>query len=159
MTAPQPPWHGVLVATALPMHDRGGKMLEIDFDGYAEHVRWLAANGCHGVTPNGSLGEYHNLTPEERTRVVTTAIEAAPDGFTVMPGIAAYGADESRRWTEQAAEAGAPAVMLLPPTAARAPDITAKGPRSVYRSSPTTTRSTPRSTWFPTCWPNCSTRA
>ena len=48
MTAPQPPWHGVLVATALPMHNRGGKMLEIDFDGYAEHVRWLAANGCHG---------------------------------------------------------------------------------------------------------------
>src|SRR6478736_972188 len=120
MTAPQPPWHGVLVATALPMHNRGGKMLEIDFDGYAEHVRWLAANGCHGVTPNGSLGEYHNLTPEERARVVTTAIEAAPDGFTVMPGIAAYGADESRRWAEQAAEAGAPAVMLLPPNAYQA---------------------------------------
>jgi len=120
MTAPQPPWHGVLVATALPMRNRGGKMLEIDFDGYAEHVRWLAANGCHGVTPNGSLGEYHNLTPEERACVVTTAIEAAPDGFTVMPGIAAYGADEARRWAEQAAEAGAPAVMLLPPNAYRA---------------------------------------
>jgi 1-pyrroline-4-hydroxy-2-carboxylate deaminase len=105
MTAPQAPWHGVLVATALPMHDRGGKMLEIDFDGFADHVRWLAENGCHGVTPNGSLGEYHNLTPEERARVVTTAID---------------GADESRRWAEQAAEAGAPAVMLLPPNAYQA---------------------------------------
>jgi dihydrodipicolinate synthase/N-acetylneuraminate lyase len=120
MTAPQAPWHGVLVATALPMRDRGGKMLEIDFDGYADHVRWLAENGCHGVTPNGSLGEYHNLTTEERARVVMTAIEAAPLGFTVMPGIAAYGADESRHWAEHAAGAGAPAVMLLPPNAYRA---------------------------------------
>lgn len=120
MTAPKAPWHGVLVATALPMHDRGGKMLEIDFDGFGNHVKWLADNGCHGITPNGSLGEYHNLTPEERARVVTTALEAAPEGFTIMPGVAAYGADESRRWTEQAAEAGAPAVMLLPPNAYRA---------------------------------------
>ncbi|MGC0367510.1 dihydrodipicolinate synthase/N-acetylneuraminate lyase [Rhodococcus sp. 27YEA15] len=120
MNAPKAPWHGVLVATALPMHDRGGRTLEIDFDGFGEHIAWLAENGCSGATPNGSLGEYHNLTPEERARVVTTAIEAAPKGFTIMPGVAAYGADEARRWTEQAAEAGAPAVMLLPPNAYRA---------------------------------------
>lgn len=118
--APKAPWHGVLVATAIPLHDRGAKTLEIDFDGFAEHVRWLADNGCDGVTPNGSLGEYHNLTPEERAWMVTTAIEAAPEGFSVMPGVAAYGADESRRWAEQAAEAGAEAVMLLPPNAYRA---------------------------------------
>jgi 4-hydroxy-tetrahydrodipicolinate synthase len=92
----------------------------VDFDGYADHIAWLAANGCDGATPNGSLGEYQTLTVEERARVVTTAIEAAPEGFTVMPGVAAYGADEARRWAEQAAEAGAPAVMLLPPNAYRA---------------------------------------
>jgi dihydrodipicolinate synthase/N-acetylneuraminate lyase len=109
------PWHGVLVATALPM--RAG---EVDFDAYAEHVAWLAANGCRGVVPNGSLGEYQTLTVEERTRVVTTAVAAAPDGFTVVPGVAAYGADEARRWAEQAAAAGCPAVMLLPPNAYRA---------------------------------------
>ena len=115
MTAPA--WHGVLVATALPLR---GDDLAADFDGYAEHVRWLAAGGCDGVVPNGSLGEYQTLTPEERARVVTTALEAAPDGFTVMPGVAAYGAAEARRWAEQAAEAGAPVVMLLPPNAYRA---------------------------------------
>ena len=110
------PWHGVLVATALPIDRR----LAVDFDRFAEHVAWLAANGCHGVTPNGSLGEYPTLTPEERARVVPTAVEAAPDGFTVMPGVAAYGAAEARRWAEQAAEAGCPAVMALPPNAYRA---------------------------------------
>jgi 1-pyrroline-4-hydroxy-2-carboxylate deaminase len=120
MTARTQPWHGVLVATALPLRETGGDTLAPDFDGYAEHVSWLAAQGCHGIVPNGSLGEYQTLTPEERARVVATAVEAAPEGFTVMPGVAAYGAAESRRWTEQAAEAGAPAVMLLPPNAYRA---------------------------------------
>jgi 4-hydroxy-tetrahydrodipicolinate synthase len=37
-----------------------------------------------------------------------------------MPGVGAYGAAESRRWAEQAAEAGAACVMLLPPNAYRA---------------------------------------
>jgi 1-pyrroline-4-hydroxy-2-carboxylate deaminase len=110
------PWHGVLVATALPLTEA----LTVDFDRFAEHVEWLAAQGCHGSTPNGSLGEYQTLTPQERARVVTTAVAAAPEGFTVMPGVAAYGAAEARRWAEQAGEAGCPAVMLLPPNAYRA---------------------------------------
>jgi 4-hydroxy-tetrahydrodipicolinate synthase len=110
------PWHGVLVATALPLTPA----LTVDFDRYAEHVEWLAAQGCHGATPNGSLGEYQTLTPQERARVVTAAVAAAPEGFTVMPGVAAYGAAEARRWAEQAGEAGCPAVMLLPPNAYRA---------------------------------------
>jgi dihydrodipicolinate synthase/N-acetylneuraminate lyase len=110
------PWRGVLVANALP-YDAS---LSVDFDRYAEHVAWLAASGCEGVTPNGSLGEYQVLTPEERARVVETAVAAAPDGFSVIPGVAAYGALESARWAEQAAKAGAHAVMLLPPNAYRA---------------------------------------
>ncbi len=110
------PWHGVLVATALPLHDD----LSVDLDGFADHVRWLAESGCDGITPNGSLGEYQTLTDAERADVVTTAIEAAPDGFSVIPGVAAYGSMEACRWTEQAAEAGAPAVMLLPPNTFRA---------------------------------------
>ncbi|AQZ61200.1 1-pyrroline-4-hydroxy-2-carboxylate deaminase [[Actinomadura] parvosata subsp. kistnae] len=111
-----PVWHGVHVATALPFNDD----LSVDYDGYAEHVRFLAEGGCDGVCPNGSLGEYQTLTAEERARVVRTAVEAAPEGFHVMPGVAAYGAFEARRWAEQAAEAGASSVLLLPPNAYRA---------------------------------------
>ena len=116
-TEPQTqPWHGVLVANALPYTAD----LEVDFDRYAEHVALLAASGCDGITPNGSLGEYQVLTPEERARVVETAVAAAPAGFSVIPGVAAYGARESARLAEQAAKAGAAAVMLLPPNAYRA---------------------------------------
>lgn len=112
MNGPHPkPWHGVLVATALPYRDD----LSVDLERYAEHVRWLAESGCDGVCPNGSLGEYQVLTADERAAVVRTAVEAAPPGFTVMPGVGAYGAQEARRWAEQAAEAGAQVVMALPP--------------------------------------------
>jgi dihydrodipicolinate synthase/N-acetylneuraminate lyase len=120
MTGREKPWHGVLVATALPLRGPESGALTADFDAYAEHVAWLAANGCDGVTPNGSLGEYQTLSVEERTRVVRTAVDAAPEGFTVMPGVAAYGAAEARRWAENAAEVGCPAVMLLPPNSYRA---------------------------------------
>ncbi|MFE2561615.1 dihydrodipicolinate synthase family protein, partial [Streptomyces sp. NPDC059352] len=84
------------------------------------HVAWLIANGCDGVVPNGSLGEYQTLTDEERAQVVRTAVAAAGDGARVMPGVAAYGSAESRRWAEQAAEAGCGSVLLLPPNAYRA---------------------------------------
>ena len=120
MNAARKPWHGILVATALPLRPDGSGELQPDLEAYAEHVAWLAANGCHGVVPNGSLGEYQTLSREDRARVVETAVAASPEGFVVMPGVAAYGADEARRWTEQAAEAGAPVVMLLPPNAYRA---------------------------------------
>ena len=109
------PWHGVLVATALPLRED----LSVDFDAYAAHCAWLIAEGCDGVVPNGSLGEYQTLTPEERTRVVGTAVEAI-GADRVIPGVAAYGSAEARRWAEQAAEAGCPAVLLLPPNSYRA---------------------------------------
>jgi dihydrodipicolinate synthase/N-acetylneuraminate lyase len=116
MTERAQPWQGIHVATALPFNDD----LSVDYDAFAEHVRWLAANGVDGVTPNGSLGEYHTLTDAERARVVEVAINAAPDGFGVMPGAAAYGSRETCRWIEQAANAGAHSVLLLPPNAYRA---------------------------------------
>ena len=112
------PWHGILTATATPFKAN----LDVDFDKYAEHVQWLAANGTHGVVPNGSLGEYQVLTAEERGKMLETALAAAPAGFHVVAGVGAYGANESRRWAEHAAERGARAVMLLPPNAYRAND-------------------------------------
>jgi len=110
------PWHGVLTATALPYTANG----EVDFEAFGQHVAWQAANGCHGVVPNGSLGEYQVLSDAERAKVVEVAVAASPAGFTVMPGVAAYGALDARKWTEQAAAAGAQCVMLLPPNAYRA---------------------------------------
>lgn len=112
------PWHGILTATVAPFTSD----LQLDLQKYAEHVQWLAANGTHGVVANGSLGEYQTLTSEERSSILETAVAAAPEGFHVVAGVGAYGADESRRWAEHAAAKGAGAVMLLAPNAYRASD-------------------------------------
>lgn len=110
------PWQGIVVATTLPFTDD----LKIDLDAFQEHVAWLAANGCHGVAPNGSLGEYQVLSERERADVVVAAVEAAPDGFSVVPGTGAYGSAQARQWAEQARDAGADAVLSLPPNGYRA---------------------------------------
>ncbi|MBB1244727.1 dihydrodipicolinate synthase family protein [Streptomyces durbertensis] len=110
------PWRGVFVATALPLRDD----LSVDHDAYAEHVRWLMEQGCDGVVPNGSLGEYQSLTAAERAEVLRTAVNAAGDGARVMPGVAAYGSAEARHWAELAAAEGCGSVLLLPPNAYRA---------------------------------------
>jgi 1-pyrroline-4-hydroxy-2-carboxylate deaminase len=111
----QQPWHGVLVANPVALDAD----LEIDFERYAAHIGWLAESGCDGITPNGSLGEYQTLSEAERARVVSVAIEAAPPGFAVIPAVGAYGSREAVGWVEQAAEAGALAVMALPPNSYR----------------------------------------
>src|SRR5262249_35186235 len=107
---------GVVVATALPFDGD----LRVDLDRYAEHCRWLIDNGCHGVGPNGSLGEYSSLTDEERRSVARTAIDTVGDDGIVVVGVHAPGSHQAKRWAELAAEDGADGLLCLPPTMYRA---------------------------------------
>jgi len=113
---------GVIVATTLPFRpdDDAPAGLAVDYDRYAAHCTWLVDNGCRGVGPNGSLGEYSSLTDEERRQVVRTAVEAVGDRALVVAGVHGVGWHQARGWAEAAAEDGADGVLLLPPTLYRA---------------------------------------
>jgi len=113
---------GVIVATALPYAEDSGAPagLRPDLDRYAEHCRWLVDNGCRGVGPNGSLGEYSSLTDDERRAVAKTAIDAVGNDGVVVVGVHGVGAHQARAWAEKAAEDGADGVLCLPPTMYRA---------------------------------------
>jgi 4-hydroxy-tetrahydrodipicolinate synthase len=113
---------GVVVAAALPYKtdDSAPAGLAVDYDAYAEHCRWLVENGCRGVGPNGSLGEYSSLTDDERRRVARTAIEAVGEAGIVVVGVHGPGAHQAKYWAEAAAEDGAHGVLCLPPTLYRA---------------------------------------
>lgn len=113
---------GVVVATALPYAEDASAPagLRVDYDGYAEHCRWVVDSGCHGVGPNGSLGEYSSLTQEERRKVAQTAVETVGDRAAVIVGVHAPSAHEARHWAELAAEDGADGLLCLPPTIYRA---------------------------------------
>jgi dihydrodipicolinate synthase/N-acetylneuraminate lyase len=113
---------GVIVATALPYAEDASAPagLRPDLDKFAEHCRWLVDNGCRGVGPNGSLGEYSSLTDDERRAVARTAIEAVGADGVVVVGVHGVGAHQARAWAEKAAEDGADGVLCLPPTMYRA---------------------------------------
>jgi len=113
---------GVIVATTLPFRpdDSAPAGLAVDYDAFAAHCSWLMDNGCRGVGPNGSLGEYSSLTDAERRQVVRVAREAVGDRGLVVAGVHGVGWHQARGWAEAAAEDGADGVLLLPPTLYRA---------------------------------------
>ncbi|GAB6903483.1 dihydrodipicolinate synthase family protein [Kineosporia succinea] len=113
---------GVIVATALPYKENPSAPagLEVDYDKFAEHCDWLISNGCRGVGPNGSLGEYSSLTDAERRKVIQVAVETVGDRGVVVAGVHGPGWHQARHWAELAAEDGAHGVLSLPPTMYRA---------------------------------------
>ncbi|MDR1152603.1 MAG: dihydrodipicolinate synthase family protein [Bifidobacteriaceae bacterium] len=113
---------GVIVATALPfVEDPAAPAgLAVDHDRYADHCRYLIDNGCRGVGPNGSLGEYSSLSDAERRQVVRTAVAAVGERALVVAGAHGVGWHQATQWAAWAAEDGADAVLLLPPIVYRA---------------------------------------
>lgn len=102
---------GVYAATTTPF--RGGRA---EVGEFAAHCAWLIDGGVAGLIPNGSLGEYETLSDDERAELVQMAVFASVGRVPVVPGVSGKSAAEAYRWAEQAAEAGAAAVMALPPT-------------------------------------------
>lgn len=102
---------GVYVATTTPFSADG----ELDLDAYKAHCRWLIGNGISGLVPNGSLGEYESLEPDERRAVVEAAIEAADGRAKVVPGVSSPSSRQALEHARHAGSVGAVGVMALPP--------------------------------------------
>jgi dihydrodipicolinate synthase/N-acetylneuraminate lyase len=115
---------GVVVATTLAFKEDASAPagLAVDYDKFGEHVDFLMSNGCHGVGPNGSLGEYSSLTDEERRKVIQVAIDAVAGRGIVVAGAHGVGWHQAQVWARNAQEDGADGVLVLPPTLYRAND-------------------------------------
>ncbi|RNE56656.1 dihydrodipicolinate synthase family protein [Cryobacterium tepidiphilum] len=113
---------GVIVATTLAFTEDASAPagLAVDYDKFAAHCDWLISNGCRGVGPNGSLGEYSSLTDDERRKVVQTAVEAVGGRGLVVAGVHGVGWHQAQQWAQNAKDDGADGVLLLPPTIYRA---------------------------------------
>lgn len=113
---------GVVVATALAFtEDRSAPAgLAVDYGKFGEHVDFLISNGCRGVGPNGSLGEYSSLTDDERRKVIQVAVDAVDGRGIVVAGAHGVGWHQAQTWARYAQEDGADGVLVLPPTIYRA---------------------------------------
>ncbi|HUG51218.1 MAG TPA: dihydrodipicolinate synthase family protein, partial [Terrimesophilobacter sp.] len=108
---------GVVVATALAFKEDPAAPagLAVDYDKFAAHCDWLITNGCRGVGPNGSLGEYSSLTEEERRKVIQVAVKAVNGRGLVVAGVHGVGWHQAAQWAQYAKDDGADGVLCLPP--------------------------------------------
>jgi len=105
------------VHAAIVTHFDAG--LTVDHEAVAAEVKWLLAEGVHGIVPNGTVGEGGSLSREERRAVIETVVGAA-GGAPVCAGISAPTAEQAAVYAQDAVSAGADGAMLLPPLLYRA---------------------------------------
>ena len=101
----------VLTATVTPFDADGA----VDYDRYRELCKFLVDNGSDGVVVNGTTGEASTLSEEERTGLITAALEAIGDRATVVAGTGTNSTEHSIHLTEQAQAAGAQAALVVTP--------------------------------------------
>lgn len=113
------PWSGVYPATLCPFHDDES----IDESGLTEYITEVASvDGINGVVCNGHTGEIMSLRPQERDRV-TSVVRAAVDAVNgqqkrdvkTITGVSAEGSHEAIDHAKAARDAGADAILLMPP--------------------------------------------
>src|SRR5688500_1381171 len=106
------PFHGVLPALITPFAPGGDA---IDTRALAANVERLVAGGVGGLVPGGSTGEFTTLTHDERRLLTEATVEAAAGRVPVVAGTGARSTRETVALSVHAEEAGAAAVMVVPP--------------------------------------------
>lgn len=109
------PWSGVFAATLCAFHEDES----LDEQGLGRYSRELASvDGIQGLVCNGHTGEIMSLRPHERarvTQVISNALSDAPRRVKVISGVSAEGSLEAIDHAIAAKEAGADAILLMPP--------------------------------------------
>src|SRR5687767_5285270 len=106
------PFHGVLPALITPFTGDGEA---IDSQALAALVDRLVGAGVGGLVPGGSTGEFTTLTNAERRELVEVTVEAAGGRVPVVAGTGALSTRETVELSVHAEQAGAAAVMIVPP--------------------------------------------
>lgn len=119
---------GIYAILPTPFADNGA----IDFASLDRLVDFEIAAGVHGLTILGILGEAHKLAEDERRRVVEAIIHRVGGRIPVVVGASAPATDLTIRYSRQAQELGAAALMVAPPTNLRNLDAVREYYRRVH---------------------------
>ena len=107
---------GIIPAVTTPFDASGA----IDFEGLENNVAVLLEAGVHGIVATGTMGEAGSLSTAERRQVVEAVARAVDGRVPVIAGVSAGTPAAAIALAADAAEAGAVALMLLPPLGYRA---------------------------------------
>ncbi len=103
-------FEGVIPAALTPF-DESGAVDAAALTATAEH---LVETGMNGLVGTGTMGEAQSLSRDERRLVIETLVAAAGGRVTVTAGVSSETPARSIAYAEDAANAGAGALMLLP---------------------------------------------
>lgn len=103
---------GVMVALITPFTP---DQKSIDLDALDRHIKRLLDAGVHGLVPGGSTGEFTTLSIEERKQLVEQTIQSAAGRVPVIAGVGELATDRAVDLATHAAQAGAAALMVVPP--------------------------------------------
>jgi 4-hydroxy-tetrahydrodipicolinate synthase len=107
---------GIIPAVTTPFDASGA----VDTAALHGNVTALLDAGIHGIVATGTMGEAGSLSNDERGTVVRAVIEAADGRVPVIVGVSAGTPAAAIAFAADAAEAGASALMMLPPLGYRA---------------------------------------
>lgn len=102
---------GVIPAVITPFDGED----RVNVEALAGIVEHLLEQGCDGIMTTGGTGEFPHLDRAERKAVVKTTVQAARGRQPVIAGTAACSVREALALSDDAAEAGADAVIVVPP--------------------------------------------
>jgi dihydrodipicolinate synthase/N-acetylneuraminate lyase len=105
---------GILPVLQTPFRGAGAEQVVDDASLRAE-VDFCIAAGVDGLVVPALASEFMVLTPEERQDVVVTVVEQTAQRVPVVANVAAASVREAVSYATHAREAGAAAVMALPP--------------------------------------------
>jgi 4-hydroxy-tetrahydrodipicolinate synthase len=109
---------GITPAVTTPFDESGA----IDFEGLTGNVAALLDAGVHGIVATGTMGEAGSLSAAERRAVVEAVVRAVDGRVPVIAGVSAGTPAAAIALAADAAEAGAVALMMLPPLGYRGDD-------------------------------------
>ena len=103
--------HGVIAAIVTPFDARD----RLDDAALRRVTRHVMEGGGDAIMTAGGTGEFPHLTREEKRRVAQAAVEETRGRIPVIAGTAACSTREAVELCQDAAQAGAAAVILTPP--------------------------------------------
>jgi dihydrodipicolinate synthase/N-acetylneuraminate lyase len=104
--------HGIMVALITPFTDDRSA---IDVNRLQAHIERMVKAGIHGLVPGGSTGEFPSLTLAERKQLTELCVKFAAGCIPVVASTGGLTSSEALELSVHAAQAGAAAVMVVPP--------------------------------------------
>jgi 4-hydroxy-tetrahydrodipicolinate synthase len=106
---------GIIPAVTTPFDSAG----EVDAAALESNLAALLDAGVHGIVATGTMGEAGSLSSAERRAIVQAVVRAVAGRVPVIAGVSAGTPAAAIALASDAADAGASALMMLPPVGYR----------------------------------------